>query len=120
MLGALPNATRTATLYGLSKRADNGTLYYEDKTFSARGSVSYRSPYIDGSSATGNLFEGYNSTLNVDASLRYKLTPAAEVSLEGTNLTDNYRSRYTDLDANRNYENNHFGRTFLMGARFKM
>ena len=120
VLGALPNTTRTATLYGLSKRAYNGTLYYEDKKFSARGSVSYRSPYIDGSSATGNLFEGYNSTLNVDASLRYKLTPAVEVSLEGTNLTDNYRSRYTDLDANRNYENNHFGRTFLMGARFKM
>ncbi|WP_168711534.1 hypothetical protein [Sphingomonas sp. PAMC26645] len=65
VLGALPNATRTATLYGLSKRAYNGTLYYEDKTFSARGSVSYRSPYIDGSSATGNLFEGYDSTLNV-------------------------------------------------------
>ena len=120
VLGALPNTTRTATLYGLSKQAYNGTLYYEDKKFSARGSVSYRSPYIDGSSATGNLFEGYNSTLNVDASVRYKLTPAVEVSLEGTNLTDNYRSRYTDLDANRNYEYNHFGRTFLMGARFKM
>ena len=119
-LGSLPNTVRTATLYGLSKRAYNGTLYYEDAKFSARGSVSYRSPYIDGASATGNLFEGYNSSLNVDASMRYKLTPALELSVEGTNLTDNYRSRYTDLDANRNYENNHFGRTFLVGARFKM
>ncbi len=119
-LGALPNTTRSATLYGLSKRAYNGTLYYEDAKFSARGSISYRSPYIDGASATGNLFEGYGATTNVDASMRYKLTPALEVSLEGTNLTDNYRSRYVDLDANRNYENNHFGRTFLVGARFKM
>ncbi|MEG3163330.1 TonB-dependent receptor [Sphingomonas sp. PB2P19] len=119
-LGALPNTVRDATLFGLSKRAYNGTLYYEDAKFSARGSVSYRSPYIDGASATGNLFEGYNSTLNVDASMRYKLTPALELSVEGTNLTDNYRSRYTDLDANRNYEYNHFGRTFLVGARFKM
>ena len=116
----MPNTTRSATLYGLSKRAYNGTLYYEDAKFSARGSISYRSPYIDGASATGNLFEGYGATTNVDASMRYKLTPAVEVSLEGTNLTDNYRSRYTDLDANRNYENNHFGRTFLVGARFKM
>ncbi|MGR6329165.1 TonB-dependent receptor [Sphingomonas sp. XXL09] len=119
-LGALPNTTRTETLYGLSKRAYNGTLYYEDKRFSARGSVSYRSPYIDGASATGNLFEGYNETVNVDASFRYKITQNFELSLEGTNLTDNYRSRYTDLYANRNYEYNHFGRTFLMGARFKM
>jgi TonB-dependent receptor len=120
VLGALPNTVRTATLYGLSKRAYNGTLYYEDARFSARGSISYRSPYIDGASATGNLFEGYNKTINVDASLRYKITPQVEISLEGTNLTDQYRDRYTDLDANRNYENNHFGRTFLMGARFKL
>ncbi|MGP7795775.1 TonB-dependent receptor [Sphingomonas sp. CLY1604] len=120
VLGAYPNVTRTATLFGLSKRAYNGTLYYEDAKFSARGSISYRSPYIDAASATGNLFEGYNKTINVDASLRYKLTQNFELSLEGTNLTDQYRDRYVDLDANRNYENNHFGRTFLMGARFKM
>ncbi|MEH3123559.1 MAG: TonB-dependent receptor [Sphingomonas phyllosphaerae] len=118
--GALVAVTRTETLYGLSKRAYNGTLYYEDARFSARGSVSYRGPYIDGGSGTGNIFEGYNSSLNVDASVRYKITPNVEVSLEGTNLTDNYRSRYTDLDANRNYEYNHFGRTILFGARFKM
>lgn len=120
VLGALPNTVRTATLFGLSKRAYNGTLYYEDAKFSARGSVSYRSPYIDGASATGNLFEGYDSTINVDASVRYKLTPAIEVSLEGTNLTNNDRTRYTDLDAQRNYEFVRFGRTFLMGARFKL
>ena len=119
-LGALPNVVREATLYGLSKRAYNGTLYYEDARFSARGSISYRSPYIDGASATGNLFEGYNKTINVDASLRYKVTQNFELSLEGTNLTDQYRDRYVDQDANRNYEYNHFGRTFLAGARFKM
>jgi iron complex outermembrane receptor protein len=44
VIGASPNTTRTVTLYGLSKRAYNGTLYYEDKKFSARGSVGYRSP----------------------------------------------------------------------------
>ena len=113
-------ARRTTTLFGLSKRAVNGTLYYEDAKFSARGSVSYRGPYIDANSGTGNVFEGYNGTVNVDASVRYKLTPNVEVSLEGTNLTDQYRDRYTDLDANRNYEYNHFGRTVLIGARFKM
>jgi len=107
-------------LFGLSKRQYNGTLYYEDAKFSARGSISYRGPYIDANSGTGNIFEGYNSTINVDASVRYKLTPNVELSLEGTNLTDEYRDRYTDLDANRNYEYNHFGRTVLIGARFKM
>ena len=118
--GPLVNANRNATLFGLSKQQYNGTLYYEDAKFSARGSISYRGPYIDANSGTGNIFEGYNKTINVDASLRYKLTPNVEVSLEGTNLTDQYRDRYTDIDANRNYEYNHFGRTFLAGARFKM
>jgi iron complex outermembrane receptor protein len=66
------------------------------------------------------VFEGYAATTNFDASVRYRLTKWLEVSVEGTNLTDTYRYRYTDLDANRNYENNHFGRTILFGARVKM
>jgi TonB-dependent receptor len=118
--GGLVSETRTTTLYGLSKRTFNATLYYEDKKFSARGSVSYRSPYVDAGSGTGNVFEGYESSINVDASVRYKLTPSLELSVEGTNLTDDYRGRYTDIDADRNYEYNHFGRTFIFGARFKM
>ena len=114
---AVPRAT---TLFGLSKKAYNGTLYYEDSKFSARASVSYRDPYVDANSGTGNVFEGYDSTINVDASVRYKLTENLELSVQGVNLTDDYRYRYTDIDAQRNYENNHFGRTILFGARFKM
>ncbi|SEK04407.1 TonB-dependent receptor [Sphingobium sp. AP50] len=113
-------SVRNATLFGLSKRAFNGTLYYEDEKFSARVSASYRSGYIDQNSGTGNVFEGYNSTVNVDASVRYKLTDWIELSLEGINLTDEYRDRYTDLDADRNYEYLHFGRTLQIGARFKL
>jgi iron complex outermembrane receptor protein len=111
---------RAATLFGLSKKAYNGTLYYEDEKFSARGSISYRGPYSDANSGTGNIFEGYGSTINVDASIRYRFTKWLEVSLEGVNLTDEYRYRYTDVDANRNYENNHFGRSILIGARLKI
>jgi len=118
--GANVAATRRGTLFGLSKKAVNGTLYYEDKKFSARVSGSYRSGYADANSGTGNVFEGYNATWNLDASVRYKLTEQLEVSLEGVNLLDTYRDRYTDIDANRNYEYNHFGRTILFGARFKM
>lgn len=118
--GALPSITRTATLFGVSKQAYNGTLYYDDGRFSARVMASYRGRYIDANSATGNIFEGYGPTTNIDASIRYKITESIEVSIEGNNLTDEYRYRYTDFDADRNYENNHFGRTLLVGARFKM
>jgi len=118
--GGLQAETRTSTLFDLSKRAFNGTLYYDDGRFSARASVSYRSRFIDASSATGNVFEGYNSTINVDAAVRYQLTDNIELSLEGINLTDEYRDRFVDIDANRAYENNHFGRTILFGARFSL
>lgn len=118
--GALVSSLRTATLFGLSKRAYNGTLYYDDGKFSARGSISYRGRYIDANSGTGNVFEGYGSTINVDASVRYAITENIEISVEGINLTDEYRYRFTDFDADRNYENNHFGRSILFGARLKI
>lgn len=118
--GGLPSVTRTSTLFGLSREAYNGTIYYEDGPFSARASVSYRSGFVDGGSGTGNIFEGFNSTINFDASVRYAITENIEVSLEGINLSDEYRDRFTDVDANRNYENNHFGRTVLVGVRYRL
>jgi iron complex outermembrane recepter protein len=118
--GALISQTRNSTLFGLAEQAFNATLYYEDSKFSARASVSDRSDFVDANSGTGNVFEGYGSALNVDASMRYQITEHIEVSLEGVNLTDEYRYRWTDIDTRRNYENNHFGRTFLIGARFEM
>lgn len=118
--GPLVNLTRNATLLGVSKQAYNATLYYDDGRLSGRVMASYRSRYVDANSGTGNIFEGYGATTNLDASLRYKLTDWVELSVEGNNLLDTYRYRFTDFDANRNYENNHFGRTILFGARLKM
>lgn len=118
--GALQNVSLTNTLGNVSKQAYNGTLYYDDGKFSARVMVSYRGRYHEGASGTGNLLEGYGATTNLDASMRYKLTDWVELSVEGNNLLDTYRYRFTDFDADRNYENNHFGRTILFGARFKM
>jgi len=118
--GALQNAVVSNTLSNVTKKAFNGTLYYDDGKFSARGMLSYRGRYHEGSSGTGNILEGYGATTNFDASIRYKFTDWLEVSVEGNNLLDTYRYRFTDIDADRNYENNHFGRTILFGARFKM
>lgn len=118
--GALQNVTVTNTLGNVSKRAWNGTLYYDDGKLSARVMVSYRGRYHEGASGTGNVLEGYGATTNLDASLRYKLTEWVELSVEGNNLLDTYRYRFTDFAADRNYENNHFGRTIMVGARLKL
>ena len=118
--GPLQQVTLENTFYGVSKEQYNATLYYEDSKFSARASIAYRGPFTDMGSGTGNIFEGYSGITNVDASIRYKLTDYLEISVEGTNLTDAYRERWVDRDSRRNYENNHFGRTILVGARIKM
>lgn len=118
--GALQAATLTNTLSNVSKQAYNGTVYYDDGKFSGRVMLSYRGRYHEGASGTGNLLEGYGATTNLDASVRYKVSEWLELSVEGNNLLDTYRYRFTDWDADRNYENNHFGRTILVGARVKM
>lgn len=117
--GALQNVSLTSTLANVSKEAYNGTLYYDDGKLSARVMLSFRGRYHEGASGTGNVLEGFEETTHLDASVRYKLSDTMEVSLEGNNLLDTYRYRYTDQTADRNYENNHFGRTILVGARFK-
>ena len=115
-----PATVFTRPLLDLAKKAANATLYYEDDRFSARVSAAYRDSYLDGTSGNLNIFEGYDSTINVDASIRYKLTDWLEVSLEGTNLTDEYRTRFVNDPAPRAYENNHFGRVFMAGVRVQM
>ncbi|HYC95438.1 MAG TPA: TonB-dependent receptor, partial [Sphingomicrobium sp.] len=111
---------RKATFFGLSKKAFNGTLYYDDGKLSVRGSLSYRSGFNDQNSGTGNVFEGYKSTINVDAAVRYNINERFQISLDGINLTDEYRDRWTDIDTKRNYEHHHFGRTFIIGASYRM
>ena len=110
----------TRPLIDLAKKAFNGTFFYEDELFSARISAAWRDGYLEGTSGNLNIFEGYSSQLNVDASIRYNLTEQVSLSLEGTNLTDEYRDRYVNDPAMRNYESNHFGRVIMAGVRVQM
>jgi TonB-dependent receptor len=108
----------TEALVGLSKHAANGTLYYEDKKFSIRGSVAYRSGYLTAVPGTeGNSYNGTNSTINVDAQVSYNITPQLKISLEMINLTDELNDQFVD-STNRLNVLTHSGRQFNLGARF--
>jgi iron complex outermembrane receptor protein len=115
----LVNTSVSSTFFGLSKRTWNATLYYEKGGFSARGSFSYRGPYNDQNSATGNIFEGFSAYTSLDSAIRYSITRNVDLSLDGTNLLDRYTYHWTDAGAQRNYESYHVGRTIVAGARFK-
>ena len=110
----------TESFPGVSKYSANGTVYYDNGRLSIRVSGAYRRDYTTGNSGNGNFLEGFESAFNLDAAIRYKLTDNVELTLDGNNLTDDYRYRWTDNDARRNYENNHFGRIIMIGARIEM
>ena len=111
------STTVKAPLLGLSKHAANGTLYYETKKFSIRGSIAYRSNYLTAVPGTeGNSYNGTNSTTNIDAQLSYNITEKFKVSLEMINLTDALNDQFVDV-TNRLNVLTHSGRQFVLGAR---
>lgn len=127
-------------LTDLSKHAANATLYYEDETFSLRGSIAYRGGYLqaggvpgrngvsvgsapnfnpDAGQPTFNDVEGVHSTINVDVSASFKLTENFSLTFEGINLTDEYVDQYIDSAADRLSVYHHTGRQFYVGGRFR-
>lgn len=127
-----PEVTRN-DLLGLSRHTANGTLYYEDKKFSVRGSVSYRSGFLTGVPGRNgvpstnpnfaqpmyNDVEGSNESLNFDMSASYTVNPNITLTFEGVNLTDEYVDQYIDSAADRLSVYHHTGRQFYAGVRFK-
>ncbi|MES2753924.1 MAG: TonB-dependent receptor [Pseudomonadota bacterium] len=107
-------------LVGLSPTSANGTLYYDDGRFSIRGSLSYREAFLQRvPGQNNNDVEGKNSTLNVDASASYKITPRIELTLEGVNLTDEFNDQFISRARNSPVVYNHTGREVYAGVRLK-
>jgi len=131
-----PSVTRP--LVNLSKHSANATLYYEDETFSLRGSVSYRSGYLtavpgrngvapgagpvfnpNSGQPTFNDVEGTHGSINIDAAASIKINKNFSLTLEAINLTDAYTDQYIDSAADRLSVYHHTGRQFYIGGRFK-
>lgn len=125
-VSATPQVTRQP-LIGLSRHSANATLYYEDRRFSVRGSIAYRSGYLtqvpgrngnNSGQPTFNDVEGTHGTINVDMAASLVLTENFTLTFEGVNLTDEYVDQYIDSRADRLSTYHHTGRQFYLGARF--
>ncbi|MEO7497636.1 MAG: TonB-dependent receptor [Massilia sp.] len=121
------SALTVADLLGMSPVSANGTLYYEDKVFSARVTAAYRSKYtstlLPGSGAD---FQGKNHTTNIDAQISYNFTPQLTLTFQALNLTDQYDDRFVsyntafgNVDSNAPSDAVHTGRSYLLGLRYK-
>ncbi|MDF0487327.1 TonB-dependent receptor [Sphingomonas sp. H39-1-10] len=113
--------TTTNDLVGLSKNTASGTLYYEDRRFSIRGTINYRGPFIRGIPASaGSDLQGNAQTTYVDASASYNITENFKLIIEAQNLTDEQNRLYTDSQRKDTLYQTRVGRTFAVGvnARF--
>ena len=110
----------TDELTGLSEEAYNATLYFDNRTFSARVSAAYRSEYLTTvPGRDGNNVEGTAATLNIDFSSSYEVNDHFTLSLEALNLTDEVQDQWVDSIADRPSFYHHQGRQYYVGARFK-
>lgn len=140
-----PLVTGKSEFLGVSPNALNATLYYETKSFRARVSVAQRkgysthypiasgacspglqgtpaNPSVAGTECNGPLINDFiysRATTNVDASVSYRFTDWASITVEGLNLTNQSSDRYAyqGQEAVTQYASS--GRIFRAGARFK-
>ena len=112
--------TVSADLAGLSDSSYNATLYFDNKTFSARVSAAFRSEYLTTiPGRDGNDVEGTNDTMNIDFSSTYNFNDHFSVSLEALNLTDEVQDQWVDSIGDRLSFYHHQGRQYYVGARWK-
>lgn len=145
----IPQTTAKGPWLGSSPNALNFTLYYEVPNFSARVSVAQREgyyttyPIAGGSCAPGidtsttavptdpnaavtycnsplvNDFVGSESTLNLDASIRYNFNDNLAISLEALNLTNQTTDRFAYVDNPVVTQYGSTGRQYTFGVRYR-
>lgn len=114
-----------ARLPGLSEEVVNTTLYYERFGFSARVSSTFRSDFIIAVSGLGGINNRATEAEQiVSAQVGYNFTSGnlagLNIFLQGQNLTDRIRHLYYERDPRLASNFNLYGRTFLLGASYRL
>ena len=121
------NLAQKEELTGTSKTAWNATLFYEGQRLSGRVSANNRSDYliqVPGSEVGFNSdalgVHGQSGTTIIDASLRYRINDNLELSLEGSNLTNEAQDSWVANPALQlPLEYSRTGRQYVFGVRYK-
>jgi iron complex outermembrane recepter protein len=114
-------------LTGTSKTGWNASLYYEGRRFSGRVSATNRSDYLiqvpgteAGFNSDASGVHGQSGTTILDASIRYKISDKFEISLEGSNLTNEAQESWvSNPSVQLPLEYSETGRQYLLGLRYK-
>ncbi|GGX80056.1 TonB-dependent receptor [Massilia dura] len=106
---------------GLSPRANNFTLYYDDEKFSARVSRAYRSSYYRAirGNVDGHDYLVADASTTYDMSTSYQVTPQLRISFEAQNLSNEPTRYYNDTQRQDTLLYVRSGRTLVLGASYK-
>lgn len=116
-----PTQSVNASLTGLSPETASGTLYYEDKKFSIRSTVNYRSSFLTSVPGGGSVDAdslSNSSSIFVDASASYNLTDNIKLIAEASNLTNETNRLTADSVRQDPLYTSYFGRTFALAVNF--
>ncbi|WP_243042064.1 TonB-dependent receptor [Dyella sedimenti] len=107
-------------LQGTSKNTYNVSAYFENKTFNARISYTYRSSFYDGVSRTDTYYQA--GIGNLAASLGYNINQWMSISLDAMNLNNPKLKYYTTNPAygNQPYAFYVNGRQYYLNLNFKI
>ena len=120
-----PSEPRTS-LPGHSKDVANFTFYYERYGFSARVSNNYRSVFLGELSGFGaarterNIHEEELLDAQIGYAFGSGMLDGLSIFLQGTNLTDEPFSSYINFDERQVKDYQTYGRTFILGASYRL
>ncbi len=111
----------TKPLVNLSDETTSATIYWENDVFNARVSMASRSGYLTTPiGRDGNVEEGTNETVNVDAAFGYQFNDNLKFTLEALNLTDEVDDQWVGSESEKRLSYYHStGRQFNLGVQYK-
>ncbi|SEN03891.1 TonB-dependent receptor [Sphingomonas gellani] len=113
--------SRTAPLVGLSPETASGTLYYEDRKFSIRSTVNYRSAFLTAvpSGSVDADSTSNSSSIFVDASASYAINDNIKLIAEVSNITNETNRLTVDTVRKDPLYTAYFGRTYALAVNFQ-
>ncbi len=108
-----------ADALGGPRMTANLSLAYQVRGFDARAGLNHRGRYVTAiPSSTGGDLEGVDAITTIDASARWRLSPAATLSLDAANLTNAQDRQYVDSSQIASYQHR-TGRDVRLGLRLR-
>ncbi|MBK0370570.1 TonB-dependent receptor [Flavobacterium agrisoli] len=111
------NERNDVSLPGTTPHMFNGSLFWENKRFSARVSTNFTSDYLDVLGAEAYEDSYYDKQFFVDANASYKITPYMRIFAEANNLT-NQPLRYYQGVSQHTQQAEYYQARYNLGVKF--